>query len=103
MEHVDEFVVVPVEMGWSDIGDWNGFAELIAADSDGNCIKGNVVAEDSNRCVVWSDRDRAVTLVGVHNLAIVDLEDALMIVDRDKAQQVRAIVSRMERDRPDLT
>ena len=40
MEHVEEFVVVPVEMGWSDIGDWNGFAELIDADLDENCFKG---------------------------------------------------------------
>ena len=92
MEHVEEFVVVPVEMGWSDIGDWNGFAELIAADDDGNCFNGNVVTEDSSRCVVWSERDRPVALVGVHNLAVIDLEDALMIVDRDNAQQVRAIV-----------
>src|SRR5215207_8924400 len=58
MEHVDEFVVVPVEMGWSDIGDWNGFAELIEADADDNCINGNVISEDSTGCVVWSARDR---------------------------------------------
>jgi mannose-1-phosphate guanylyltransferase len=103
MEHVEEFVVVPVEMGWSDIGDWNGFAELIDADVDENCIKGNVIAEGSSKCVVWSERDRPVALVGVQNLAVIDLDDALMIVDRAQAQQVRAIVAKMERDRPDLT
>ena len=103
MEHVDEFVVVPVEMGWSDIGDWNGFAELIEADTDDNCIKGSVISEDSSRCVVWSERDRPIALVGVHNLAVIDLDDALMIVDREKAQNVRAIVSKMEREWPDLT
>ena len=73
MEHVDEFVVVPVEMGWSDIGDWNGFAELIAADANDNCIKGNVVLEASSRCVVWSEQDRPIALVGVENLAVIDL------------------------------
>lgn len=103
MEHVDEFVVVPVEMGWSDIGDWNGFAELIQADSDDNCFKGNVVTEASQGCVVWSEQDRPVALVGVQNLAVIDLDDALMIVDRDHAQNVRAIVAKMERNRPDLT
>jgi mannose-1-phosphate guanylyltransferase len=103
MEHVDEFVVVPVEMGWSDIGDWNGFAELIDADPDNNCVQGIVIAEDSTQCVVWSERARPIALVGVRNLAIVDLEDALMIVDRDKAQNVRSVVAKIERDRPDLT
>lgn len=103
MEHVDEFVVVPVEMGWSDIGDWNGFAELIEANSDENCVKGAVVAKDSSHCVVWSERDRPIALVGVNNLAVIDLDDALLIVDRDKAQDVRAIVTQMEQDRPDLT
>lgn len=102
MERVDEFVVVPVEMGWSDIGDWNGFSELLTADADANCFKGNVVTDDARECVVWSERDRPVALVGVHNLAVIDLEDALMIVDRSQAQNVRAIVSKMERERPDL-
>ncbi len=103
MEHVDEFVVVPVDMGWSDIGDWHGFAELIEADANENCIKGTVVSEESSQCVVWSERNRPIALVGVQNLAIIDLEDALLIVDREKAQNVRAIVSKMERERPDLT
>lgn len=103
MEHVNEFVVVPVEMGWSDIGDWNGFAELIAADPDNNCVQGTVIVEDSTQCVVWSERARPIALVGVRNLAIVDLDDALMIVDRDKAQNVRSVVAKIERNRPDLT
>ncbi|MEZ4532753.1 MAG: sugar phosphate nucleotidyltransferase [Thermomicrobiales bacterium] len=103
MEHVDEFVVVPVDMGWSDIGDWNGFAELLATDEDENCFHGSVVASGVRECIVWSQRDRPVALVGVSNLAVIDLEDTLMIVDRASAQDVRAIVSKMERERPDLT
>lgn len=103
MEHVDEFVVVPVEMGWSDIGDWNGFSELIAADIDENCINGKVVTQQATRCVVWSETGRTMALVGVDNLAVIDLDDTLMIVDRDHAQDVRALVSKIERDHPDLT
>jgi mannose-1-phosphate guanylyltransferase len=103
MEHVDEFVVVPVEMGWSDIGDWHGFAELLEANADRNCIKGNVISQNASDCVVWSDQDRPIALVGVQNIAVIDLPDALLIVDRNKAQDVRAIVSKLERERPDLT
>lgn len=103
MEHVDEFVVVPVDMGWSDIGDWNGFSELIAADLDENCINGQVVTHHATRCVVWSETGRTMALVGVDNLAVIDLEDTLMIVDRDDAQDVRALVAKIERDHPKLT
>lgn len=103
MEHVDEFVVVPVEMAWSDIGDWNGFSELIAAGPNDNCLHGSVVIQQATRCVVWSETDRPLALVGVDNLAVIDLEDALMIVHRDHAQDVRAVVAQMERDHPHLT
>ncbi len=103
MEQVGEFVVVPVDMGWSDIGDWNGFAELIEADANGNCINGIVLSIDASDCVVWSEQERVVALVGVQNLAVIDLPDALLIVDREHAQDVRGIVAKIERDRPDLT
>jgi mannose-1-phosphate guanylyltransferase len=103
MEHVDEFVVVPAEMGWSDIGDWNGFSELIVADANENCIKGAVVSEHSSRCVVWSETGRTLALVGVDNIAVIDLDDALLVVDRAHAQDVRAVVAKMEREHPHLT
>lgn len=104
MEFVDEFVVVPAEMGWSDIGDWNGFAELIATGLDDNCTHGaNVLTENTTHCVVWSETNRTVALVGIDNLAIVDLEDTLLIVDRNRAQDVRAIVTKLEREYPNLT
>jgi mannose-1-phosphate guanylyltransferase len=103
MEQVDEFVVVPADMDWSDIGDWNGFSELIAADVDENCINGAVVTHKATRCVVWSETNRTIALVGVDNLAVIDLEDALMIVDRADSQDVRALVAKMERDHPNLT
>ena len=103
MELVDDFVVVPAEMGWSDIGDWNGFAELLDADANGNCTKGSVITHNANDCVVWSETDRTVALVGVENLTVVDLEDALMIVDRNQAQDVRAVVAKVEREHPQRT
>lgn len=103
MEQVDAFVVVPADMGWSDIGDWNGISELIAGDINENCVHGTVVTEESTRCVVWSETGRPVALVGVDHLAVIDLDDALLIVDRSAAQNVRAVVSRMERDYPGLT
>ena len=103
MEFVEEFVVVPVEMGWSDIGDWNGFAELIAGDIDKNCLNGQVVVQHATNCVVWSETTRTIALVGLDNIAVIDLDDALLVVDRAQAQDVRALVTKMEREHPHLT
>lgn len=103
MEFVDEFVVVPAEMGWSDIGDWNGFSELLTDDIDENCLHGQVVVQQATNCVVWSETSRTVALVGLDNVAVIDMDDALLIVDRSHAQDIRALVGKMEREHPDLT
>jgi mannose-1-phosphate guanylyltransferase len=102
MEKIDRFAVVPASMGWSDVGDWNGIGELIDPDRDANCVKGDLLQHDSSNCVVWSETGRLVALVGVHELAIVDTPDALLIVDRTHAQDVRQIVEMLEARRSDL-
>jgi mannose-1-phosphate guanylyltransferase/mannose-6-phosphate isomerase len=53
--------------------------------------------------MVWSETTRTVALLGVDNVAVIDLDDALLIVDRSCAQDVRALVAKMERDHPHLT
>ncbi len=103
MEYVDEFVVVPAEMGWSDIGDWNGFSELIPADANENCLSGQVISQHASNCMVWSETKRTVALVGTNNIAVVDLDDVLLVVDRSRAQDVRSLVTNLERDHSHLT
>jgi mannose-1-phosphate guanylyltransferase/mannose-6-phosphate isomerase len=61
------------------------------------------MTENATRCVVWSETGRTVALVGTDNLAVIDLPDALLIVDRTHAQDVRKLVARMEQEYPDLT
>lgn len=92
MEHSSRVTVVPAEMGWSDIGDWHGLGELIATDSVGNSVRGDLMQVDTRDCVVWSETGRVVALLGVDNVVVVDTPDALMVVDRSRAQEVRKIV-----------
>lgn len=96
MERAARVAVIPAELGWSDVGDWHGLGELIAHDDLGNSVRGDVVQVDARRSVVWSETGRLVALVGVDNVAVVDTPDALLIVDRGHAQDVKRVVERLK-------
>jgi mannose-1-phosphate guanylyltransferase len=97
MERSDKVAVVPAEMGWSDVGDWNGLGELIAQDDGGNSVKGDLVQIESRKCVVWSDTGRLVALIGQENTVVVDTPDALLVINRERAQDVKKIVEELKR------
>lgn len=104
MEHAERVAVVPAEMGWSDVGDWHGLGELIEQDSDGNAVRGDLIQIDTNNSVVWSDSRRMVATIGIENVVIVDTEDALLVVHRDRCQDVRKVVDELKASaRPRLT
>lgn len=96
MEHAERVAVVPADMGWSDVGDWHGLGELIQQDSDGNAIRGELVQIDTTNSVVWSEGHRMVATIGVDNVVIVDTPDALLVVDRDRCQDVRKVVDELK-------
>ena len=87
--------VVPAAFDWSDIGSWNALAELTAADGSGNRINGEAVLVDAINCYVQGG-DRIVAAVGVDNLLIIDTADALLVADRSRAQDVKAVVQQLK-------
>jgi mannose-1-phosphate guanylyltransferase len=89
--------VVPAEMGWSDVGDWHGLGELIEQDSVGNSIRGDLLQFETRQSVVWSETGRLVALVGLENIVVVDTEDALLVIDRKRSQDVRQIVNELKK------
>ena len=100
-ERAARVAVVPAAFGWSDVGDWNNLGELIARDDSGNSVRGDLVQAHSSNSVVWSETGRLVALVGVDNIAVVDTEDALLVVNRKDAQEVRRIVEQLKQKRRD--
>ena len=97
MEHAANLVVVPVECGWSDIGSWRALAARIPPDEAGNVIHGRVVAIDSRDCVLYADRDHVVAAVGVEGLVVAHTKDATLVIPAERAQQVREVVERLEK------
>ena len=91
-------------MGWSDVGDWHGLGELLEQDTEGNTVRGDLVQIDTTDSVVWSETPRTIATVGVDNVVIVDTEDALLVVHRDRCQDVRLVVDQLKQaNRPRLT
>jgi mannose-1-phosphate guanylyltransferase len=88
MEKDDRVAVVPVEMGWADIGSWDALHELRARDERGNVATGPATLIDSDNCLVHSEGKRVVA-VGVSDLIIVVGEDTVLVLPRGQSQRVR--------------
>jgi mannose-1-phosphate guanylyltransferase/mannose-6-phosphate isomerase len=83
--------VIPVSMGWSDVGSFDALLEVGEADADGNVSTGDVLAHDSERNLFISG-DRLLAAVGVQDLVVVSTSDAVLVASRDRCQDVRGIV-----------
>ena len=103
MEKTDRMAVVEGQFRWSDIGSWDALFDITPRDSAGNVLQGPVVTVDSNDCVVHS-HDRLTAVVGVKDLVVVHTSDAVMVVPRSRAQDVRELVDKLKAaKRPEAT
>ena len=103
MEKTDRMAVVAGQFRWSDIGSWDALFDITPRDSAGNVLQGPVVTVDSNDCVVHS-HDRLTAVVGVKDLVVVHTSDAVMVVPRSRAQDVRELVDKLKAaKRPEAT
>lgn len=97
MEKTNLAAVVPCEIGWSDVGSWAALKDVSAQDGRGNVLIGDVVAEDSSGCFVRAD-NRLTALVGTENLAVVVTDDAVLVANMERSQDVKLIVDRLKQN-----
>ncbi|MBX9731009.1 MAG: mannose-1-phosphate guanylyltransferase/mannose-6-phosphate isomerase [Sphingomonas sp.] len=95
MEKADRVAVVPVSMGWNDVGSWDALHLLSPSDGDGNSVKGDIVLLNSSNCLVRSDSIR-IAMVGVSDLIVVASGNDLLIVPRGRSQEVKQLVDAMK-------
>ena len=95
MEKTDAAAVLPIDVGWNDVGSWSALWEIADQDPDGNAHHGDVIALGCRNTLAWGGR-RLVTLLGVDDLIVVDTDDALLVAARDRVQQVKDIVARLK-------
>ncbi len=90
MEHANNVLCIPIDVGWNDVGSWASIEDLWELDEDGNAIQGEVVTIDTKHCIVSSSH-KLVTLIGAEDLIVVDTPDALMICRKDRGQDVKQL------------
>jgi len=97
MEKAGNVVVLPASFSWNDVGQWVSMRELWPLDKDGNCSRGEVLALSSQDCVVYGP-DRLTALLGVKDLIVVQTEDATLVCDAKRSQDVRLVLEALQRE-----
>jgi len=95
MEHTEKAVVVPVDCGWSDVGDLQALWKTNKKNGEGNVLQGDAVALDSQNCLVKA-QNRLVAILGVEGLAVIETKDAVLVAPLDQAQKVKGMVALLQ-------
>lgn len=95
MEHASNVAMVPVSMGWSDVGSWASLWEIGEKDESNNLLLGDVIASGSRESYIRAD-SRLVTAIGVENLVIVETADAVLVAHRNHSQLVKEMVDELK-------
>ncbi len=94
MEHANNVYVIPSEFGWSDLGSFHSLYEHREKDEQGNAIIGkNVITKESKNCIINIPKDKLAVVHGLDDFIIVDKDNVLLIIHKDKEQDIRQIVN----------
>ena len=96
MERVQPMFVLKADFGWTDVGTWSAFAELMPDRAGGKAVAVDVIAIDARNPVVYSP-DKLVAVLGLDDVVVVDTKDALLVMAKNRSQEVDAVVAELER------
>ncbi len=97
-----EFAVMPLELGWSDIGAWDVLRDELTASSGENAVRGNHVEIDTHNTLIYGRPDKTIVTIGLNDFIVVDTDDALLICPAGRAQEVKAVVDRLKSEGDEL-
>ncbi|HAW5731943.1 TPA: mannose-1-phosphate guanylyltransferase/mannose-6-phosphate isomerase [Escherichia coli] len=98
MEKTNDSIVVPMDVGWSDVGSWSSLWDISHKDEYGNVNFGDVINHDSFNNYILAD-NCLITTIGLKNTVVIQTKDAILIAEKDKVQQVKDIVEKIKRNR----
>ena len=96
MEKTADAMVLPVDIGWNDVGSWSALWDVAERDADGNAHHGDVIAVDSRNSYAYAQL--LVALVGVDDIVVVETDDAVLVARKDKVQEVKQVVARLKQE-----
>lgn len=95
MEKSRNVQMVPLDLTWSDVGSWESVYDLASKDKHNNAISGNVQAYNTEGCLIYAE-SRLVTTLGVQGLNIIETADAVLVMKRSEAQEVKTLVEKLQ-------
>ena len=95
MEKTADAAVLPIDVGWNDVGSWSALWQVAQQDGDGNAHHGDVLALDCHDTLAWADR-RLVAMIGLRDVVVVDSDDSLLVAHKDHVQEVKAVVAKLK-------
>lgn len=95
MEKTAAAAILPIHVGWNDVGSWSALWEVAEQDGDGNAHHGDVIAQDCRNTLAWGD-GRLLALLGLEDVVVVDTADAVLVAHKDKVQEVKGIVGQLK-------
>jgi mannose-1-phosphate guanylyltransferase/mannose-6-phosphate isomerase len=96
MEKTKDALVLPLDVGWSDVGSWSSLFDALPADEEGNVLQGDVMIHDTHDCYVHST-SRLVAAVGMEDHIIVETKDAILVAPKDRVQDVKDLVAQIKK------
>ena len=95
LEKYNKVVVIPVDLGWSDIGNWASLKDLMAEGGE-NVVRGNHVGIDTKDCLIHGSK--LIATIGLNNFIIVETEDSILICPKDQAQKVKDLLEKLKQE-----
>ncbi len=104
LEKTDNLTVFSFSKRWSDLGDWQAVMRELSADgrsdSEGNVLVGKANQMNSHSCLIWSDNpEQVIAAVGLNDLIVVAMADAVLVVNKDQVQSVKQIVDQLDQQK----
>ncbi|MDD4687165.1 MAG: mannose-1-phosphate guanylyltransferase [Candidatus Cloacimonetes bacterium] len=96
MEKAEARCVIPADMGWSDVGSWKALAEIIPTDIQGNFASAPLFSKDARNNFIKTNKFTAV--IGLDNICVVETDDALLIVSKDRSEDVKYVVEHLKQE-----
>lgn len=100
MEHTNDGVVIPLDCGWNDVGSWSSLWEMGAHDAAHNVTHGDVLLHDVKGSLVRAE-SRLTAVLGVEGVVVIETADAVLVADREKVQDIKAVVAELKRNERD--
>ncbi len=97
MEKDPSMLVIPADLTWSDIGNWGAVYEMLAPHDRANVVRGLHVTHDSQGNIIYSHTGKLIATAGVKNMIIIETDDAILVCPRDRAHDVKKLVTELEK------